>query len=182
MTREEAIDLIRAGVSSGQTAETWFDLGCGSGVFTNALATLLGAGNRILALDIQPGLVTSSLSPMASIEFHQVDFVKEDLPIQKANGILMANALHYVEHQIAFIDKLKDYLKSEGKIIIVEYDTDRANRWVPFPVSFAKAVEIFSASGFKSTEKIGERKSIYQAGQMYACVISPNRLHPGSSI
>ena len=36
----------------------------------------------------------------------------------------------------------RDYLKPEGRLIVVEYDTDSGNRWVPYPLSYAAFREI----------------------------------------
>ena len=66
------------------------------------------------------------------------------LPFFAVDGILMANALHYVRDKAAFIEKLKKYLKTSGELIIVEYDTVRQNRWIPYPITFEKLTETFS--------------------------------------
>ena len=56
-------------------------------------------------------------------------------------------------------------------MIIIEYDTVRQNRWVPYPISFENLVQTFSAAGFSSIKKIGERNSVYRSEKMYAAVI-----------
>lgn len=172
MTIEEAIILIRDGVTKTVEPSHWSDLGCGTGVFTNALAMLLGNGSTILAVDVQGNLKVHEDSAAAAIEFKQLDFVRQDLPVNMLDGILMANALHYVEDKVSFIEKLKLKLKDQGIIILVEYDTDRSNRWVPYPLKFSRCAELFSSLGFGSVTKIGERKSVYQSGKMYAALIA----------
>ena len=47
----EATELIRIDKISGARAQTWCDLGCGTGTFTLALATLLPPGSVIYAID-----------------------------------------------------------------------------------------------------------------------------------
>ena len=42
-------------------------------------------------------------------------------------------------------------------MIIVEYDTVRQNRWVPYPISFENLIETFSTAGFTYVKKVGER-------------------------
>jgi hypothetical protein len=37
---------------------------------------------------------------------------------------------------------MKNYLGPDGQWIIVEYDTDKANTWVPFPLSFANLKKV----------------------------------------
>lgn len=174
MTHAEAIDLISPGIPNDTAGKVWVELGCGKGVFTNALAELLGNGSRVWAVDRRSELGVSNSSSAAEIMFHQSDFVKEDLPVQPIDGVLMANAIHYVENKSEFILKLKRDLRKGGTILIVDYDTTRSNQWVPYPLNYSEAIKLFSSLGFTSIRKIGERRSIYQSSGMYACaVVSP---------
>ncbi|MFL5743412.1 MAG: methyltransferase type 11, partial [Niastella sp.] len=140
------------------------------GLFSEALFTLLPPGSTIHAVDLykQP-----NLPHYPPIIFHQADFVKDKLPIPPLDGILMANSLHYVKEQVGCIKQLKNYLRNgAGVFILIEYDTDSGNQWVPFPVSFARAQSIFGDAGFSRIEKIGERPSMYRRDSMYAALIS----------
>ena len=47
----EATELIWIDKISGDRAQTWCDLGCGTGTFTLVLATLLSPGSVIHAID-----------------------------------------------------------------------------------------------------------------------------------
>jgi hypothetical protein len=170
MQLPEAISLIQKGIVPHITPQTWADLGAGKGLFSEALFTILPPGSIIHAVDLhrQP-----TLQPHPSIIFHQADFVKDKLPISPLDGILMANSLHYVKEQVACIKHLKSYLRNgAGVFILIEYDTDRGNQWVPFPVSFARAQSIFGEAGFSKVEKIGVRQSVYGRGSIYAALIS----------
>ncbi len=51
MTIQEATDLIRHDRITSLTKNVWADLGCGSGIFTHALANLLCEGSIIYAVD-----------------------------------------------------------------------------------------------------------------------------------
>ncbi len=169
MTISEAAKLIQPGVPIATPNAMWADLGCGSGTFTNALATLLGVDSRIYAVD----KVDQTIEPQSSkvkIDFVQLDFVNDVLPVTNLDGILMANALHYVKDKDVFIKKLTKHLKSAGQFIIVEYDTEQSNQWVPYPISFTSLQKAFSPAGFNDIKKIGERRSVYRAGKMYAAL------------
>jgi hypothetical protein len=170
MQLPEAISLIQKGIVPNSSPQTWADLGAGKGLFSEALISILQPGSIIHAVDLhkQP-----NLQHHPSIIFHQADFAKDKLPIPTLDGILMANSLHYVQEQVACIKQLKTYLRNDtGVFILIEYDTDRGNQWVPFPVSYARAQSIFGEAGFSKIEKIGERPSMYRRDSIYAALIS----------
>lgn len=170
MEIKEAIKLIEAGLPPKTDSVRWADLGCGSGTFTIALSYLLGDNSLIYAIDKQEQVIHSPAT--VEIQFIKADFSTGMLPVSNLQGILMANALHYIKDQSACVEKLKDSLAADGQMMVVEYDTDTANPWVPYPLSLTKLKRLFSSSGFTSIEKIGEYTSIYNAGKMYACVIT----------
>lgn len=169
MQEREAIQLIQVGIPDDLTVSTWADLGCGSGTFTKALAQLLGNASTILAVDKEVQSITSP-NNQVTINFQQADFTKNVSSPQKLDGILMANSLHYVKDQVQFLTSLKSQLQLNGRLIIIEYDTDQSNPWVPYPVSFKKLVTLLSNQGFTGIQKIGERPSVYNQNMMYACV------------
>jgi trans-aconitate methyltransferase len=170
MQLPEAISLIQKGIAPHSSPQTWADLGAGKGLFSEALFSILQPGSTIHAVDLhkQP-----NWQHHPSIIFHQANFVTDKLPIPTLDGILMANSLHYVQEQVACIKQLKTHLRNGAGFILIEYDTDRANQWVPFPVSFTRAQSIFGEAGFSKIKKIGERQSIYRRDSIYAALISP---------
>jgi ubiquinone/menaquinone biosynthesis C-methylase UbiE len=170
MDIKEAIKLIEGALPAKVDHAQWADLGCGSGTFTMALSYLLGEGSVIYAVDKQSQVIQSPTD--VAIKFIKADFSIGTLPASNLHGILMANALHYIQDKSRFVEKLKNSLQTGGQLILVEYDTDSANQWVPYPLSFNKMKNLFSASGFSSIEKVGEYNSIYNANKMYACVIT----------
>jgi ubiquinone/menaquinone biosynthesis C-methylase UbiE len=171
MKLTDAILLIQPAFNGMAVNENWADLGCGSGTFTKALAFLLGEGNTVFAVDKERQIINSKTGATASIEFNKLDFIYDKLPFHNLDGILIANAIHYVQDKDLLIEKLKQHLKQEGRWIIVEYDTERTNTWVPFPLSFERLTKLFSRHGFRKIERIGQRNSIYRRDEMYACSI-----------
>lgn len=167
----EAKALIESGFLEVAPKTTWADLGCGDGIFTKALAQQLGDGSTIYAVDKESQQITSPDVHKVKIEFIKLDFINDKLPFSNLDGVLMANSLHYVKDKSQFIDGVKKHMKSDGQWIIVEYDTERQNPWVPYPISFNNLVKAFVAAGFNQINKIGERKSIYGSAKMYACTI-----------
>ena len=66
----------------------------------------------------------------------------------------MANSLHYVKNKTDLLKKIKTCLNANGCFLIVEYDMEAANRWVPYPISFSSLTKLFHDVGFSFVEKI----------------------------
>ncbi|HRP57639.1 class I SAM-dependent methyltransferase [Agriterribacter sp.] len=152
----------------------WADLGCGSGTFTMALATLLYPGSVVHAIDNNAAAL-KQIPPgynQVSIEKHKIDFVGGVLPFDKVDGILMANALHYVQQKVDFIKKTAGFLKDKGQFLIVEYNTDQpVPVWVPFPVSFASLQNLFHDADFNTIRLLSEHPSVYGHAPMYSAIV-----------
>ena len=150
----------------------WADLGCGDGTFTLALAQLLAAGSVIHAMDRNARALAHIAPPHggARIHTHLGDFTKTPWPFDDVDGVLMANSLHYVKDQRAFITRCRSQIQPEHRFLIVEYDTDRANAWVPYPVSQAALAALFAAAGYPSITLLGSRPSAYRRARLYAAM------------
>lgn len=159
--------------SETDNPEIWADLGCGSGTFTYALAEVLSAKSKILAIDRNSQKLERKHHQVA-IDFKKADFVIDDLDIPYLNGILLANALHFVKDKTGLIQKLESYFEQGNeKWIIVEYDHSVPNQWEPFPVPFNELKSLFEQLGYSKIDRIGERKSVF-GGTMYSAFISKN--------
>ncbi len=146
--------------------QRWADLGCGSGVFTEALATILPAGSTILAIDKNEQQLPPVSGKHVAVQFIQADFETQLPDIYPLDGILIANALHYVREKGKFIESLEHFFSKQNHFIIAEYETDIANNWVPFPISFERLTKLFQSFGYDSINKVNTRTSIY-GGSMY---------------
>jgi ubiquinone/menaquinone biosynthesis C-methylase UbiE len=165
----EAVEFIRPAVPEPRKGAVWADLGSGKGLFTRALAIILGPGNLIHAVDRS----RESFEPFFNgnrIEFHQLDFSEGVLPFSALDGVLMANSLHFVQDKRSFLLRLRKLLRQNGQLVMVEYEQEKGNAWVPYPASSASLKALLTESGFNDIRFIGERQSIYQGRKMYACV------------
>lgn len=167
MKEADAIALIKTGIDT-TNLQHWADLGCGSGTFTQALAHLLQQGSTITAIDTQQ----QKFSP--PIHFIQANFETGDLPLSGLDGILMANSFHYIKNKSQLIQKLESYFSASPQFLIVEYDTNNANAWVPFPIPFIELRQLFNQLGYRSVKKLNERRSIYNSASIYATLLSKN--------
>ena len=167
----DAIKLI-SGIDNRRTQQ-WADLGCGEGLFTTALGNLLETGSTIHAVDTNQralSVIPDKVNDVV-IKKHKLDFVQEELPFTDLDGVLMANAFHFVKDKSLFISKLKEHLKPTHSLLMVEYDTDASNRWVPYPMSFKSMQDFFLKSGYGSIGKVNELPSLYNRANIYSAII-----------
>ncbi len=170
MELEEMINLIRPGVEQGR--EVWADLGAGTGNFSRALAVLLGPTVTIYAVDRSPSALAglrAVLAPTATLIPVVGDFTRSlDLPI--LDGILMANALHFVRDQLHVLRHLVRYLRPGGRFLVVEYAVREALRWVPYPVPFDRFQVLAAGAELAPPTLVGRRLSPSSGIEMYAAV------------
>jgi ubiquinone/menaquinone biosynthesis C-methylase UbiE len=138
---------------------TWADLGAGTGAFTLALADLIGPHGVIHAIDRDRGALDELRSafvssvPQAELRVRNADFTRR-LDLADLDGVVMANSLHFVEDKAAVLALVRGYLKRGGRLLVVEYDSDRGNAWVPHPFTFETWRELARDAGFVETRKL----------------------------
>jgi 2-polyprenyl-3-methyl-5-hydroxy-6-metoxy-1,4-benzoquinol methylase len=166
-----AIRLLSEGIPAAATSQRWADLGAGSGLFTQALASLLPPGSTIVAVDTnRVGLNSIKATSEVTIQKSEENF--ELLSFGDSfHGVLMANALHYVRDGRQFLQALRSRLLPGGRLLFVEYDLTEANPWVPFPVSFAKLNQLALSAGFSKVEPLAQTPSVYQRAPIYSAVV-----------
>ncbi len=175
MTESQALALIENAKFEKGKPQHWADLGCGSGLFSYALGELLPRGSRVLMVDKENQAPIRSPVNGVNFEFLQVDFSTGSLPVKDFDGILMANSLHYVKDKPALFQKLRNQISGNGRFIIIEYDTENGNPWIPYPIPFTKLKRMLEKEGLNNVRKIGERPSRYGQKNMYACEVIPTR-------
>ena len=171
MTHDEHVALLRDGVPAGGA---WADLGSGRGAFTLALAELLGPGGVIHSVDRdaaalrdQEGAMRSAF-PATTAHYHVADFTAP-LPLPRLDGIVIANALHFVAAPQPVLERLRGHLPPGGRIVLVEYDAERGNAWVPYPISRRRWPELARASGLVGVRQLAGRPSRF-LGEIYSAL------------
>jgi ubiquinone/menaquinone biosynthesis C-methylase UbiE len=177
MNHADHVRLIAPGVGAG-SGGTWADLGAGTGAFTLALRDVAGPDVEIVAVDRDRHALRSLRAavdrhfPGTDLRTQVADFT-ESLDVPPLDGILAANAIHYVRDQVALLRHWRGYLKPDGRLIVVEYDTDAGNRWVPYALSFATFASVAEQAGFDKPVLLGVVPSRF-LGRMYAAgTVSP---------
>jgi SAM-dependent methyltransferase len=173
MRQRDAIDLLADSKVEALGPMTWADLGSGEGTFTLALADVLAAGSVIHTMDLDGSALRKLPSTHKGVRItaHRGDFMKQPWPFPDLDGILMANSLHYVEDQAAFIRVCESHMKPRRHFLIVEYDTSEASRWVPYPVSRTRLTTLFERAGYASVRVLRSRPSVYRRAPLYAVAI-----------
>jgi SAM-dependent methyltransferase len=164
MNHKDHVDLLREGVPD--LVGVWADLGCGSGAFTLALADMLDPQSIIYAVDTDKSALAElrrralARFPTHDIRPTQADFT-QPLDLPPLDGVVMANSIHFHKEKEPIVRAVRDLLRANGRLILIEYNVDRGNPWVPFPVSFGKWRELALRCGFGSTEKIAAKPSSF---------------------
>lgn len=173
MLLPEAISLINNNIINQGQPAIWTDLGCGNGMFSQALSALLAPHSKIYAIDkIQQRQKIVTANETVTIPYIQADFEKDTLTLPPLDGIILANSIHYVQNKEALLHRLEQYMKLTAAFIIVEYDTMLANPWVPHPIDKKHLRQLFAQSRWTKFTDLGQRPSVYGHGNIYACLIS----------
>jgi len=162
------VALLRGGVPG--PGGTWADFGSGDGAFTLALAELIGPGSILHSVDRDAGALRAQARQMAArfpgvaLHTHAADFTRPlTPPLPPLDGLVMANALHYVPHrdQARVVQLLKANLKPGGRWLLVEYNVDRGNMWVPHPMSYPSWEALARQCGFEHVRRLATRPSSF---------------------
>lgn len=139
-----------------------------------ALADLLGPGAHITAVDRDRNALSVLKSEMGrrfpgtTVEVLAADFAKP-MTLHDMDGVVMANSLHFVRNKKPVLEAVRSMLRPGGRVIVVEYSTDRGNPWVPHPFSFARWERLSAEAGLAGTAPLSTVPSRY-FGSMYSAV------------
>ena len=162
MNHTDHVNLLHSGITS--PGGVWADLGSGSGAFTLALADLIGISGEIYSVDKDGGALgqqkreMQARFPKVAVHYQQADFTTR-LTLPPLDGLIMANSLHFHRQKEPILGLVRDYLKPGGRLILVEYDTDQGNTWVPYPLSYPTWEKLAGRVGFKDTRLLASRPS-----------------------
>lgn len=139
----------------------WADFGAGSGAFTLALREVVGPHAEIYAVD-KDKRGFNDLEKAHREKFgtsQNVHPVRGDftgaLSLPPLDGIIMANSLHYFKDKEKVLRHIRSFLKMNGVLLLVEYNVDSGNMWVPHPLSFETYRALATRSGFSEPQLLG---------------------------
>jgi ubiquinone/menaquinone biosynthesis C-methylase UbiE len=167
---QKAVILLRPGVPG--PGRVWADVGCGDGIFTSALHTLIQPGGEIYAVDRDQSALdalTRNLAesyPHAALHPMRADFTR-GLTLPALDGMVMANSLHFVTDKAPALSRLIRLLKPGGRLIVVEYNTTRGNPAVPYPLDDQGFLKLAAQIGLREARILSRIPSSF-LGEMYS--------------
>jgi SAM-dependent methyltransferase len=169
MDHRDHVALLRGGIP--RQGGTWADIGAGEGPFTLALADLLGPEGRIVAVDRDAGAlranaeVVTARFPAVQLTTLVADFTAP-LVLPPLDGLVAANSLHFVprDRQLAVTRSLAALLRPGAPFIVVEYDADRGNPWVPHPFTATTFAHLAAEAGLVDTTPLARVPSRFLGG------------------
>lgn len=114
--------ILQPHVREGMTA---LDLGCGPGFFTLELARLAGSTGKVIAADLQQGMLDKLRAKIQNtalasrIQFHRCLPDRIGLA-ETCDFILVFYMLHEVPDQGSFLREIRSLLKAGGKVLLAE--------------------------------------------------------------
>ena len=130
LTRPERIEeedpdrmLSSLGIKKGWVVA---DIGAGVGYHTWRLAGLVGTSGKVIAEDIQPGMITLLQKNIADRKLKNVEIVlgtqaDPKLPNNTVDLALMVDVYHEFANPVAMMGHIRDALKPDGRAVLVEF-------------------------------------------------------------
>lgn len=132
------------------------DVGAGSGYYTVRLSEVVGPGGRVVATDLQPGMLDLIRAKVVRLGLANVTLVQgrpDDpvLPAATFDLIVMVDVYHELASPQIFVRKLREALKPGGRLVLIEFRLEDPR--VPIrevhKMSVAQVREELGADGFQ---------------------------------
>jgi len=118
---EGALDAVK--IKRGMVVA---DVGAGTGYMSLRLARRVGPSGKVYAVDIQPEMLrrlreNAAKAGLANIETVLGEEDNPKLPIGRMDLVLLVDVYHEFSHPREMIDKIRDALKPDGRLVLLEY-------------------------------------------------------------
>ncbi len=128
------------------------DIGCGPGYFSIELASLVGGNGRVIAADLQDGMLQRLADKIKGTEYeHRIRLVRCDQEkinvTDTVDFILAFYMVHEVPDQEALLSQLRSVLKKDGQVLLVEPKLFHVTR-----SEFDRTIAIATRCGFTVSE------------------------------
>lgn len=131
------------------------DVGAGSGYYTVRLSRAVGREGRVVATDVQPGMLDLIRTKLDREQLTNVSLVQgamdePNLPPGTFDMILMVDVYHELSAPQGFVRKLRTALKPDGRLVLIEFRGE--DRAVPIQalhkMTVAQVRQELAADGF----------------------------------
>ncbi len=141
--------ILKPYIGKGMTI---LDLGCGPGFFSIEIARLLNDTGKVIAADLQEGMLEKVSNKIKGTELEQ------RIELHKCNGnetgisenvdfVLCFYMIHEVSNQENLFSELKSILKPDGKVLIIE------PKFHVTKGSFEKMIRSLNNTGFEIIDR-----------------------------
>lgn len=145
--------ILRPYIAKGMTV---LDIGCGPGFFSIEMAELVGESGRVIAADLQEGMLQklkskiqgTALEPRFKLHQCEENIIGVSGKVDFALAFYM---LHEVPNQCGFFDEIESILKPGGQVLVVE---------PPFHVSKSAFKEMIRKAGNAGLE-LADRPKVF---------------------
>jgi len=157
-------DVFEAlGVDEGETIA---DVGAGSGFFTFRLSPRVGPDGRVLAVDVDAGVLRELREEAQRQGIDNIETIASDpddpmLQEQSVDGILVVNAYHEMVEYEAMLAWFRQALRPGGRLVILDMPPrdstlSRAGQVSGHDIAIGLVVQDLEAAGFEVIEQYPE--------------------------
>lgn len=159
------------------------DIGAGSGYFSVLFAREVGKEGKVLAVDIEPGMLAfiEKRAKEGRLDHLQALRAQPDdpqLPPSSVDTLFICNTAHHIENRPAYYKRLRESMKPEGRLVIVDFQKGES------PVGPPPAMKIAREEMVKEVEGAGYQLfgEYYFLPYQYFLVFKPLPTSPGSIV
>lgn len=135
--------------------ETIADIGSGSGYFTLRFAAHVGDRGRVLAVDIDPGMIRFLNRRLRDAGVRNVQTILAEpddplLPDASVDRVVIVDTWHHIEKPIAYLALVKRILKPGGQVVMIDFQKRELPFGPPLAMKIAREdlVRQLEANGF----------------------------------
>ena len=158
--RQRASIVTASGINSGMTVA---DVGAGTGLFTMLFARQVGAGGRVIAVDISPSFL-ESIATRAKIEgLSNVGTLlgahnDVRLPEGAADVVFTSDTYHHFEQVAPILASIHRALKPGGRFVVIDFEripgVSPASRLEHVRAGRETVMEEVRAAGFRLRQEV----------------------------
>lgn len=141
---QDPVKILGPFIKPGMTV---MDYGCGPGFFTVAMAQMVGPSGRVMAVDLQEGMLDKLRGKVRDnkltdrIILHRCRENQIGLP-GKVDFVLAFYVVHEIFDQASFFKELAALLRAGGKVLMVEPPVHVSK------TAFSKSIRLAGEAGF----------------------------------